>query len=419
LKQPIPAPEAPSQPKRPEAFSASYWIFMAGSLVSRIGDWMDLVALNWAVLTFTNSPFYLALINACRLLPVFVFSVPAGYLADRYDRRMLLILVQAAMMVMTMALATLIMVHGPVWSFALVVAVRSCIATMDPPIRQALIPALAPQGRMAGAIAMSQSQMNLARVIGPSISGGLLTVAPLPLVFWINAASSLAVLASLLVIRPREAVASNKKRAFKAGTREALAYVSGRPVVGALILLSIAPMVFGFPYTSMMAMFARNLFHFNAAQMGGLVTASAVGAVIGSSVLSFGEDFKPSGILLAGSVAAFGASLLVFINSRGFVFAAIALVAVGIAAHAYRTLTRIALQLEVPDELRGRIMSVALMDRGFIPLGAMLISLIAQGCGVWWAGVFMGVGCLVSALLPLCFQRQFAVLYPSKLEEDV
>ena len=149
---------------------------MSGSFVTRVGDWMDLVALNWAVLQFTNSPLHLGIINACRLVPTFLLSIPAGILADRYDRRKLLIWLQIGMMLLTFCLGYLVEARQSFWLFAFIVTLRSMLAAMDPPIRNALIPNLVPQSSMASAIAINTMVINLSRIIGPAIAGALIAI---------------------------------------------------------------------------------------------------------------------------------------------------------------------------------------------------------------------------------------------------
>lgn len=383
----------------PAAQSASYWGFMAGSLVNRVGDWMDMVALNWAILQHSNSPLALALINACRVAPVFLVSLPAGVLADRYDRRALLIAVQAGMMVLTLALGLLVKAHEPVWGIALLVVVRSSLSAMDGPVREALLPSLVSPGYLARAIAFNQAQFHLARAIGPMLAGILLSFAPIETAFWISAATSLAILAALLPLKP--SVPTSIQASQSGGFREVACFIRDQPSVQVLLLLAIAPMVFGFPYTSMMALFARDLLHLGPAGLGGLMAASALGAFAGSAGLGLGGERSPSKAGLAMSVAGFGIALMLFACADTWNAAAFALVAVGFAGHRYRTQCRIALQLEVPDALRGRVMGLALMDRGFIPLGAMLVGAIAQGAGTWWAAMAMGAGCVATALVVL------------------
>ena len=386
--------------------SRTFNIFMAGSLVTRVGDWMDLVALNWAVLQFTNSPLYLGLVNACRLVPTFILSVPAGILADRYDRRRLLIWIQLGMMVLTFCLGYLVEAKQSFWCFVSIVTLRSMLAAMDPPIRNALVPELVTKSSMTSAIAINTTVIHLSRIMGPAIAGVLLTVTEMANLFYINAWGTLGVLFSLLMIRSHSFPNSDKKGGVKTTLREAADYVKSQPSVQSLLILAIVPMIFGFPYTTMMPLFARDLLQLGPKGLGMLLSVSSIGALVGTTWLSLGKAIKGEGKWLIYSIMGFGLSLLLFIGTTNVFMAATSMFLVGLTSQIYRTMSRITLQMHVPNQLRGRIMSIALMDRGFIPLGAILIGAIASWAGTFWAGIVMGTGCIGITLLIVARRRQ-------------
>lgn len=385
-------------------------MFMSGSLVTRVGDWMDLVALNWAVLQFTNSPLHLGIINACRLVPAFLLSIPAGILADRYDRRKLLMWLQIGMMLLTFCLGYLVEAGQSFWLFAFIVTLRSMLAAMDPPIRNAFIPNLVSPNSMASAIAINTMVINLSRIIGPALAGVLISMMDIAQLFYINAWGTLAVLISLLMIRTDSYTPSGQKKGEKTTFREAADYVKHQPSVQSLLILAIVPMVFGFPYTTMLPLFSRDLFNLGPEGFGMLLSVSSIGAIVGTTWLSLGKEIKSAGKWLIYSIFGFGFSLLLFIGSENLFIAGIAMFLVGLTSQTYRTLSRITLQMNVPDQMRGRILSIALMDRGFIPLGAILIGAIATWAGTLWAGGVMGLGCIVITLVIVLTRRQILKL---------
>lgn len=386
--------------------SRMFRIFMSGSLVTRVGDWMDLVALNWAVLQFTSSPLYLGLINGCRLVPTFLLSVPAGILADRYDRRRLLINIQIGLMLLTFCLGYTVETEQPFWFFVFIVTLRSILAAMDPPIRNALVPNLVPQNSMTSAIAINTTVIHLSRIMGPAIAGALLTITDIANLFYINGWGTLGVLFSLLMIRSCYLPSNNKKNSDSTTLREAAEYVKSQPSVQSLLILAIVPMVFGFPYTTMMPLFARDLLNLGPEGFGILLSVSSIGALVGTTWLSLGKEIKSSGKWLVFSILGFGFSLLLFIGTTNVFIAGTAMFLVGLTSQTYRTMSRITLQMYVPDQLRGRILSIALMDRGFIPLGAILIGAIATWIGTLWAGAIMGIGCIAITFLIVTRRRQ-------------
>ncbi len=366
---------------------------------------MTLVALNWAVLESTGSALYLGLINACRLIPAFVLSVPAGVLADRIDRRKLLMLLQAGTMLLTFCVGYLLAAASPFWLLAVAVTLRSILMAMVAPVRNSLIPDLVPEGQVASAVAVDSAVRNLSRILGPAIAGALLAVTEAADVFWIGGCSIVAVLLSLLVVRPRssrDAASSN----MRADIREAAVYVRNDRVVRSLLVLAVAPMVFAFPYTAMMPLFAEDLLRLGPEGLGILLSAAAAGALVGSAWLSLGRETGGAGRWLVCSTLSLGLFFLLFISTQTLTAASITVFLVGLASSTYRTTSRVALQTRVPDRLRGRIMSIALMDRGLMPLGAILIGAVAQWAGALWAGVVMGGGCVVVTLAVLAARRE-------------
>lgn len=386
--------------------SKPFRIFMTGSLVTRTGDWMDLVALNWAVLQFTNSPLHLGLLNACRLVPAFLLSVPAGLMADRYNRRKLLFSIQAGIMLLTFCIGFLLERDQPSFVlFAFLVTLRSMLAAMDPPVRNALLPNLVSAGFLTSAIAINTMVINLSRIIGPALAGILLTVVDIAQLFYLNAWGTAAVLFSLLIIRSSSDQKQIAKEKEKATLREAANYVKSQPAIQSLLILAVVPMIFGFPYTTMMPVFARDLLNLGPGGFGLLLSVSSVGAIAGTAWLSFGKEIKGAGKWLIGSIIGFGFSLLLFMAAPNVWAAGAAMFLVGLTSQTYRTMSRITLQLHVPDQLRGRILSIALMDRGFIPVGAILLGAVAAWLGALWAGTVMGLACIVITLLVVFRKR--------------
>jgi MFS family permease len=385
--------------------SRSFGIFAAGYLVSQAGEWMTRVALNWVVLEFTGSALYLGLINACRMVPVFLLSVPAGVLADRSDRRKLLILLQGGTMLSTFCVGYLLAANSPFWLLAVVVTLRSVLMAMIIPVRNCLIPNLVPESQVASAVAVDSAVRNLSRIVGPAIAGTLLAVMEVADVFWISACSIVAVLLSLFVVHPesnRDAVSNN----IKADIQEAAVYVKNSPSVQSLLILAVVPMVFAFPYTAMMPLFAEDLLQLGPEGLGILLSVAAAGALVGSAWLSLGSETEGAGKWLVCSIIGFGLFLLLFMMTETLVTAAVMIFLVGLASTTYRTTNRVTLQTQVPDRLRGRILSIALMDRGLMPLGAILIGAIAEWAGALWAGVVMGGGCVAVTLAVLAARRQ-------------
>ena len=375
--------------------------YMAGTLAARVGDWMDLVALNWAVLQLTQSPVHLAIINACRLVPAFALSVPAGLMADRLDRKALLAWLQAGTVVGSLALAAMFAAHAPFALVAAVVAARACAMAMEPVARGALLPQLVAPEALTRAVAVNSSAFTIARFAGPALAAMLMAAFSAPWVFVANAALAAAALVTLAWVKPRESAAptSTKPRTVKGDLGEAWTFLKGSAPVRALMVLAIAPMVFGFPYTAMLPFFAQALHGFDAAGFALLLSVSAVGAFAATAALAARRAHGGEERLLVVALLGFGACLNAFMLAPAAWAAYAALFGVGLFGQGYRTLSRATLQARVPDHLRGRILSVALMDRGFIPLGALGVGAAAALWGPLPAGLAMGTGCAAVTVL--------------------
>jgi len=339
------------------------------------------------------------------MVPTLLLGVPAGVLADRGDRRKLLIWLQTGVMPSTFCIGYLLATGSPFWLLAVVVTLRSTLMAAVIPVRNSLIPNLVPEGQVASAVAVDGAVRNLSRIAGPAIAGALLAVMGVAGVFWISGCTTVAVLLSLLVVRPEpggEAVSST----VKTGVKEAAVYIKNSPTVQSLLILAVVPMVFAFPYTAMMPLFAEDLLQLGPGGLGVLLSVAAAGALAGSAWLSLGGETEGAGRWLVCSILGFGLFLVLFVIAETLATASILVFLVGFASATYRTMSRVTLQTRVPDRLRGRIMSIALMDRGLMPLGAIMIGAVAEWAGALWAGVVMGGGCVAVTLVVLAARRQ-------------
>ncbi len=412
------SPTAPHLPSRIALRHRMYLIYMVGSFVSLVGDWMDIVTLNWAVLKLTDSALNLGVVNACRLIPVFLLSLPAGILADRVNRRWLLIILQACMMVLTFVVGWLVAIRAPFWLFTVVVTIRAIFGAMTLPVRNVLISNLVPQVAVASAIATQSSTMSICRIIGPALAGFLLLYFPLESLFWINGCSFIFVLLTLFVVRP---IADEKLRRPNTELEPqagVIRFIRNNSAIQSLLVLAIVPMVFGFPYTTLMPLFARDLLNVGPAGFGLLLSLAGIGTLLASLWLSVAKTEERVGPLLILSIIGFGVGLILFTMAGNYWVAAGIIFLVGLMSQIYRTSSRITVQLQTPDYLRGRILSIAMMDRGFIPLGTLFLGALAEWGGTYLMGLVMGSGCVVITLMVFFFRRQIWTMGQSGEENE-
>ena len=376
----------------------AYRNYTLGSAVSWTGDWLDLTALNWAVLEMSGSPIDLGIINACRTLPVFFLSYPAGALADLYDRRRLIFRLQAVVMVLTVIVGLLIQQGTTFWMFALVVFIRAICNAMVIPIRNSFASNLVPKELIGSGTAVQSTIMNLARILGPALAGWLLSIWATPYIFYLNALSFVFVLYTLVRLEGMSNQRPIGKKLSRKVFSEVFGYLMSHPSLKALLALSVFPMVFGFPYTTMMPLFVRDVFLGGPETLGLLLSVAAVGALVGAWGAAKFSSLPNQGAWMLAMIGVFGGSLCGLSVSRNSLWIFAMMFLVGLSGQLYRTLNRMAFQVAVPDEMRGRVLSIALMDRGFIPVGSLLIGVVAQYYGASASLVFMGGACLLVAL---------------------
>ena len=375
----------------------NFRLFLFGQTVSLTGTWMQSIAQGWLVLLLTNSPFYVGLVSALGSLGVLLFTLYAGVIADRSDKRRTVIITQTLQMLQAFALAALVWSgHVTTGSVMALAAFLGIVSAFDIPTRQAFIFEMVGKEDLMNAIALNTSIFNLTRVLGPVLAGFLIGAQGVAVCFFLNGVSYLAVIGSLLAMRlppwtPKVAVGSAWE-----GFREVVAYLRSDRRASALVVLTAIISIFGFPYLVLMPVFARDVLRVGAAGYGLLSAAVGIGAVAGALTVAVLSARIRKGRTLVAAGTVFGSLLAVFALSRSFAVAFGVLVLVGAAMIVNNALTNTLLQTHVPDHLRGRIMGFySFMFVGMAPLGAFQAGVVAERFG---APVAVGVGGLMSAL---------------------
>ncbi|MBB6446306.1 MFS transporter [Bacillus benzoevorans] len=387
---------------------SNYNLFLAGSFVTRTGDWFDRVAVNWFVFTLTDSPFYIGLIEFFRLIPILVFGLVGGIAADRWERRTVLIISQIGMMVSTFILAFVIgSGTDSIIPLSIIILVRGIFLSFEIPARNAIVPELVPKQTIASAVSFYSAALNVSRIIGPAIAGFCLSVWPTFLLILINAFGFLAVIGTLFFIRPSSNPTNNTQGLnVSNGITQAFRYLKVNKLVFGVVILGVVPMIFGFPYSTLMPVFARDLLHVGSEGFGLLLTIAAVGAVVSSVVLGWGKYPMKKGLFLFISILIFGAGIFLFSFSKFFILSLIIMFFVGAASQCYRIVERVIIQEIVPDYLRGRILSIVTMDAGLLPLGSLLIGYLAGLMSPVFALAFMGMVCILTSVLAVILNRE-------------
>jgi MFS family permease len=369
----------------------NYRLWFGGALVSNTGTWMQATAQDWLVLThLTNhNATALGVTMALQFLPPILMIPITGLIADRYDRRRMLMLTQASMGTLGLLLGLLVVTDmvqlWMVWAFALVMGV---VQAIDAPIRQSFVSELVPPKRLSNAVSLNSASFNGARLIGPAVAGVLIAAVGTGPVFLINAASFLAVLTSLKFIRVGLLESKPRLKRAKGQIKEGFRYVRGRHdlVVIFIMIFIIGTFGLNFPiYTSTMA---TQSFGVGASGFGLLTSAVAVGSLTGALLSARRE--KPRMRVLVLAAISFGVTLTVAaLMPTYWTFAAV-LIAVGLSSISLMTTANGIVQLSAAPEVRGRVMALYMaIFTGGTPIGAPIVGWVANTFGPREA---MGVG---------------------------
>jgi MFS family permease len=353
--------------------------FYAGHLLSLSGTWLQITAIGWLVLELTNSPFWLGVVNAGSSFPILVFSLFAGVLADRFDKRKILLISQGVAFVQALALAVLThagMVTIP--TIVLLVSLLGVASAFEIPTRQSFFIELVGQKDLSNAIALNSAAFNATRMVGPAVAGALIGTVGIAACFYGNAASFLAAIVGLLAIRrPRPVVLPQTVSTWQ-NIREGVVWIWRQDVARGIVLFVAAASVFALPFTMLLPVFARDLLQVGPQGLGWLFSATGTGALIGGLGLASMADRFPRGRLLLVSATGFAIFVGAFALSPSF-FVALSLL--GLAGFCMILSTATAnslLQSLVPDALRGRVMSVyVVMFLGLTPVGSLLAGTLA------------------------------------------
>ncbi|MFB2585948.1 MFS transporter [Herbiconiux liukaitaii] len=377
--------------------SIDYRIWFAGALVSNIGTWMQRTAQDWIVLTdlTDHDAVALGITTALQLGPQLLMVPISGLIADRFDRRRTLMVTQAAMGVLGLALG-IIVVTGLaqlwiVYAFALLLGIASAI---DAPVRQTFVSELVSGKDVGNAVALNSASFNAARTVGPAIAGVLVVVMGAGWVFVVNGATFAAVLVSLRFIRPSRLRPAERAPREKGQLLEGFRYVRGRPDLMIVFVIVFVVGTFGFNYAIFTSTMATIEFGLDSAGFGLLTAVMAVGSVAGALV-SASRD-KPRLRLVFVACAAFGVCALLAALAPSLWLFAGALVLIGFAGQILMTTANGTVQTTTDPRMRGRVMALYMaIFMGGTPVGAPLIGAVANTFGPRWA---LGVAALAGVV---------------------
>ncbi len=377
----------------------NYRYYASGQVVSLTGTWMQRAAQDWLVLELSGgSPAALGVAVALQFVPTLVLTLGAGVVADRFDKRRLLIAVQTAMGLCGLALG-LLDVSGIVllWHVYALAFVLGCFSAIDSPVRQSFVVEMVGPAQLTNAVALNSMTFNLARIVGPAVAGMLITVVGTGWVFLGNGLSSAAVVLGLVAMD--SARLYRVSRSPKEGNQliAGLRYVRERPDLIVIIVLAFCVSTFGMNFESVFAVMARNVFHRAASGYGLLIAMLAIGTLAGAA-LAARRGGRPRLRLLFGSAGIFGVLEAVAGFMPGYTAFAVSLVPVGLAIISFTTSANSSVQLSIDPEMRGRVMGLYMMlFLGGRPIGGLVSGWLAEVLGGRAPLVLGGLASLVAA----------------------
>ena len=378
----------------------SYRLFFTGQSISQIGTWMQRTGVSWVVYTMTHSAFMLGLTVFASQFPSFLFSLLGGIASDRYNRYKLLLITQTASMIQAILLAILILInHYQVWEILTLSVILGIINAFDVPARQPLIHEMVTDKEdLPNAFALNSSMVNIARLIGPALSGIILLKFGAGICFLLNAVSFVAVIISLLLMKLPAHIPAAVKTKMKSDLKEGFVYLRNTKSISMIMIMLTLTSLLVLPYNTLLPVFAKVIYNGDAATFGYINSFIGFGAVASSIFLASlkpGSDLK---LVLLINTIIFGISLLFFSHISYFPLAMLFATISGFGMMGQTTIIMTIIQVDSDVNMRGRVMSyVAMGYFGMLPLGSLLIGIISQQMGAANAILCQGVIALIIA----------------------
>ncbi len=398
----------------------NFQLFFSGQLISLIGTWMQTVAQSWLVYRLTGSGLKLGAVGFASQIPVFLFAPIGGIVADRSNRRHVVIGTQIASMLLAFVLAALTLTHRvQVWHVFVLAALLGVVNAFDIPGRQSFLVDMVGKEDLMNAIALNSSMFNGARVIGPAIAGFLVARLGEGWCFFVNGVSYIAVIAGLMLMNVHAPARVSTKTSPWVHIKEGFQFVNETAPIRALMILLGLVSVVGMPYAVLMPIFADKVLgvhggqelasligshDLGAVRLGILMGAAGVGALLGALTLAMRSGVKGLGRWISVCCAGFGVSLMLFSFSKSFWLSVLLLMPVGYFIMLQMASSNTLIQVMVPDALRGRTMAVySMMFMGMGPVGALLGGALSDRLG---APLTVAMGGFASVMGAWWFARQ-------------
>lgn len=384
------------------------WLWI-GSLGSSFAMNMQIIARGWLVYTLTSSAMDLAWVTLSFMVPQVAFSLWGGVLADRVPKKRIIVLAQSMNCLATIVFGFIIFSdHIEFWDFIWFGFFNGTVLALSMPARQAFVPELIPERLIFTAMALTTTSWNISRIIGPAFAGFMIAFVAggdtsstygVGIVYFIIAGLYFVSAATMLLVSARGIVKEPDDKSALTDVMDGLRYVWSNPPVFGLILLSIVPFLFGMPLNTLLPAFNEDILGGGPEDLGLLMSAMGVGAIIGSLMLAAMGELRHKGAWLIATCVGWGAFTIAVGWSQTIYFAAAMVGVIGWVSSWNMSLNRGLLQMQIDSHMRGRIMSIDMMSHGLMPLGVIPISIIAEFYDVATALMVAGAAFVTAILL--------------------
>jgi MFS family permease len=394
-------------------YTRDFRLFWFGQIISLSGTWMQSMAQSWLVYSMTKSPLYLGLIASLSSLPILLFTLIGGSVADRYPRRNILIVTQVLSIIPAFILGLL--TYGnivTIWHVGVIAAFLGTVNAFDIPARQSFLAEVVGRGDITNAIALNSAAFNGARIIGPLIAGFIIAIFSIPACFFLNALSFVPVVIALTQIKAVGTAARGGK-SFISGVGEGWKFVlREEPVFYMMSLIAIFSL-FGIPYLTLLPVLAVEVLDEGVKGLSILMSFAGIGSFTAAMIIAFKGEIEGKGMFIPIAAIVFSTAIMAISLSHIFYLSTILIFFAGWGIVSFLALSNSFIQQTVPNQLRGRVMSLyTLVFLGFAPLGNSMIGFIAHYLGTLQSLRIFAAVCIVSSII-------FFILFEKSYKEKI
>lgn len=359
----------------------NFAFLFAGNTGFFFGMQMMMILSGWLVIDQWDNAAFLGYLMATAAIPMLVLAPVGGVISDRVDKRQLILGTQC-LLVLTSSIVSVLILTGAIqfWHLLVITPVSGAAFSFNIPGRQALVAILVPRGRLMNAISLNTAAMNVSRIVAPPLAG--LLIVPIGIGgAYVIATAFYASAALATVFLPPARPRRLREFTFLEDFADGFQYIRSSALLMGLLLFATIPMIFAMPYQTLLPVFANDVWNVGPAGFGVMQASAGVGGLIGAFFVANLDDYRGKGRLMAGGALAFGALLFLFALSPWFSLALALMAGIGFVSMTFMTVNNTAIQMVIPDEVRGRVMSVMMMTFGLMPLGAVPAGIAAESIG--------------------------------------